>query len=375
MKVALLSEKNNAFRAALCDVMREHNHTVDVYSGEFLEAANLEGYDLAVLKTKKPKFLAAAHRAKGHGVRVIPDPVVAEEIRNRVLCDRLMQKAGIPCPPSIYEKQGKLFQDMPQDFLPAVKKPLMSSGGRGIELIEGIQDLASPEDASEPIYLQQLILGTHFVVYFIGEDIYAFQKTAHVGTDTGDVAPVPVWDDLRHVVNSFKKATGLKWGDLDVVVSDNTRDTYSVDPGSFPSFKLIPKSPNDIALQIVSLIEKECQSESDKERINKPAAAGSGQCKKCVAFLVKLAKERSMYFRSLHMLLAFLIKSFTWLYRIKPNKADIRNSNCGKCLRFAKNQLKERSLLFQWLNKIIDPYFDNLLLKLVSADEMQKAKV
>lgn len=392
-KVALLAEKNNAFRKSLCDVLTERGYAVDIHSGEFLEATNLDGYDLVLLKTKKPKFLAAANRAKACGVKVVPDPLVAETLRNRVLCDQFMQRAGIPHPRSIYDYRASVLADKHQSFpWPAVKKPLLSSGGRGLRLICGATDLSNgSEGESDPIYLQEFIQGRHFTVYFLGKSIYAFEKEFNLGPD---VAPreVPVWEGLARVVDTFRREAGVLWGDIDVVVSDSTGETMSVDPGTFPSFGLIQKPSEEIAREIVHLLEgaplsaqqhpqhrgDNGSSNQESHRltvvdIRKSSERSQALCKKCTARLVEIAKKKSLGFHALHKGCEIGIKSLGWIYGVNAGKSNDGNSGCQRCLRPLKNSLKSKSRLFQWMNRRVDPYFDKALEGLVSEEEVRAA--
>lgn len=59
---------------------------------------------------------------------------------------------------------------------------------------------------------------------------------------------------------------------------------------------------------------------------------------------------------------------------ININHYKINNENCTNCNRFYKNALKEKSALFRWLNNKINPVFDHWLEKIVSEDEIKKAK-
>lgn len=52
----------------------------------------------------------------------------------------------------------------------------------------------------------------------------------------------------------------------------------------------------------------------------------------------------------------------------------INNEYCINCNRFYKNALKEKSPLFLWLNNKINPLFDCWLEKIVTEDEIKKAK-
>ncbi|MCX5814500.1 MAG: ATP-grasp domain-containing protein [Proteobacteria bacterium] len=388
-KIALLAEKNNEFTKGLVCVMKERAYEVQVFNGDFLEATSLELFDLVVLKTKKPKFLNAGYRAKSHGAKVIPDPLVAEAIRIRPLCDQLMERAKILHPKSTYNLKGNLarYQDFP---LPFIVKPIASSGGKNLTLIQDWSEFHKlADDPGRPIYIQQFINGRHYRVDFIGDDIFCFEKDPNVGDDV-NMRPASVWEELVQVVGAFKKATGIEWGDLDLVV-DKHGQIFSVDPGCFPSFKKVPEPPVEIARRIMDLTEKYFFHQN-KETINvKNIPTGGTQktdsvedrnkadpksvvCKKCTLMLVELAKKRSACFFVIHKLFEWIIAFCATAYAIDKSNPKWKTERCSRCLRFAKNSLKVKSVLFDWISRIVDPHFDRFLAKVVSDEEMNVAR-
>lgn len=260
MRIALLAYNNNRFRQALLEVLAAEGHTVDLYEGDFLETTSLDSYELVILKTKQPKFLAAAYRAKGHGVKVIPDPVIAEEVRNRVLRERILSMMNVNFPLSVYDYSDRIRKRVPSDFFPAVTKPLMSSGAIGLSLVKTSDELIGIHHDG-PIYAQKFMEGRHFVVYIIGDNTYAFEKDPQIGADY-NVRQIESWHDLQEIGISFNRITGLLWGKLDIVLVGS--ETQIVDMGVFPSFEHLAQTSEMIAKRIYWLMKQqlniECRS-------------------------------------------------------------------------------------------------------------------
>ena len=124
------------------------------------------------------------------------------------------------------EKLGK------KDF-PLIQKPLIGSGSRGVQVIRSIKDLE--EEDNNLVYLQQFIEGTHYNVYFIGEEICPLEKpplsNEHVPMDM-----VELTEDIKEVIDTWRLQYNLLFGHLDIIREESSDKLYVVDPGSFPVF-------------------------------------------------------------------------------------------------------------------------------------------
>ncbi len=375
MRIGLLAEKKNDFIRSLAKDIVQRGHSLQILDGPFLEVATFDGFDLLLLKTKSAKFLAAAYRAKSRGVTVIPDPAIAEKLRNRRLCDHFLDEAGIRRVPSAYDLRENLIAGHYDYLLPGVAKPLLSSGGKGLRMVWKWSDLAGyGSDPYTPIYVQKFIAGKHYRIDFIGDDVYLFEKIPVVGDDPNP-RHVAITHEFVQVVRSFKTKAQIEWGDLDVVV-DRKGQIFQVDPGTFPSFRHVPKPTEAIARQIIDLVENRIGGASHKGKsvtVGTQTPIRRTTCKKCTAMLVEIAVKRSRGLRILHRLSKWGVAAFSVVYRVRE-VPGVSGRGCARCLKYAKNSLKARSRLFAWANSIIDPYFDKWLAKAVTEEETRAAR-
>jgi len=98
------------------------------------------------------------------------------------------------------------------------------------------------------------------------------------------------------------------------------------------------------------------------------------QCNTCTRRLVEEAYQSSFTFRLFREPLKFLIRKWVKAKKIDLSVYQISNESCLNCNRFSKNALKDNSRLFRVLNSVVNPIFDYWLVKIVSSDEIDKAK-
>jgi hypothetical protein len=60
--------------------------------------------------------------------------------------------------------------------------------------------------------------------------------------------------------------------------------------------------------------------------------------------------------------------------QITPDEYEVRTPSCYGCMRFNKLALKEKSAFFRTLNSLINPYFDAMIERILTVDEMLAAK-
>ena len=110
------------------------------------------------------------------------------------------------------------------------------------------------------------------------------------------------------------------------------------------------------------------------QRQSNYAEAKYGICNTCTRRLVYIAYERSPWFRLVREPLKFAMRCWVRLYQLDPNQYEVTLPSCRNCMRFYKTVLKENSRLFRLLNKLMNPVFDIVLERIVSEEEVKKAK-
>ena len=97
-------------------------------------------------------------------------------------------------------------------------------------------------------------------------------------------------------------------------------------------------------------------------------------CHTCTRRLVDIAYQRSPWFRIVREPLKLTMRTWVRLYGFDTEVYEVRSPSCYKCMRFYKTTLKERSRLFRFLNSLVNPIFDFILERIVSREEVDKAK-
>jgi hypothetical protein len=97
-------------------------------------------------------------------------------------------------------------------------------------------------------------------------------------------------------------------------------------------------------------------------------------CNTCTIRLVRIAYQRAPWFRLVREPLRLGMRGLAWFHRVDPAEYEVRTENCYGCVRFYKVALKEKSALFRWLNDRVNPRFDALLERIVTAEEVREAK-
>lgn len=108
--------------------------------------------------------------------------------------------------------------------------------------------------------------------------------------------------------------------------------------------------------------------------MNDTACKKNAVCNTCTIRLVRIAYARAPWFRLVREPLRWGMRGLAWLHRVDPAEYEVRKQSCYGCMRFYKVALKEKSALFRRLNGRVNPAFDALLERIVTAEEVREAK-
>lgn len=97
-------------------------------------------------------------------------------------------------------------------------------------------------------------------------------------------------------------------------------------------------------------------------------------CNTCTIQLVKLCCERAWWFYYLRLPLVAGMRLLAVWHRIDSRDYTVRSEACYGCMRFMKTALKEKSPVFSFLNSRINPVFDKMVERLVTAEEVLESK-
>ena len=187
--------------------------------------------DLFVLKSKHLFFIYAGLQAKAQGIPVIPDPHTSFLIRNRLEFPLLARRANIETSRCFFGHYDEVKKRLTPEHFPLLLKTMVGSGSDGIRIINSVEEL--PETTF--LYLEHLYRGEHMLVYFIENEIRVFRKKPFVG-EQSPVEALPLSDDVASLVKGWQKSTGLAFGDLDLIRTEEDNRLVLVDPGTFPQF-------------------------------------------------------------------------------------------------------------------------------------------
>lgn len=248
MHVAILQKKTTGFLEAFTPLVEARGHAVTYFGLDDLVIDDrFTKFDLVILKSTKLYFVYAGWYAAEHGIRVVPDPEVAHCVSTRICYPFLARRAGIPTPKFYMGFPDALAAQLQPDQFPLVVKGIVGSASKGVHMLHGVADL--PRAGPRFLYLEEYLEGQHLLVYFIQDQIRAFEKEPWVN-EHHPVRPVAVTPAVRDAVRRWRAETGLRFGHLDFIRPSGTiaatRETGAVvliDPGVFPQFTHWAEAP------------------------------------------------------------------------------------------------------------------------------------
>lgn len=235
MRIGVMTKSRSGFVEVLEARARQDGHEIALLDlADLAVDDRLAAFDLVVLKSKHLFFLYAGFHAQALGVRVVPDPRVARQVSTRIEMPFLARRAGIATPRFWFATPDVVRDQLAASHFPLVRKRIVGSGSAGVELVESKSSL--PETTDRHLYLEERVPGRHLAVYFIEDDIAAFEKRPFA-SGREPVEPIAADDDVVWAIDRWRRTTGLAFGKLDFVRDERTGALVLVDAGSFPQFR------------------------------------------------------------------------------------------------------------------------------------------
>ena len=97
-------------------------------------------------------------------------------------------------------------------------------------------------------------------------------------------------------------------------------------------------------------------------------------CNHCTYKLVAIAYKRAPWFRLFREPLKLGMRWLAWVHRVDAKDYKVRTTGCYRCIRFYKTALFQRSVSFRWLHDRVNPVFNRLIARIVTAEERKSAK-
>jgi len=233
VKIGILSKRTTHFAGKMKNYYEKEGFKVRIYTKDNLCIdKSLVENDLFILKSKQLNFLYAGYFLEANNIPVIPNTDISCRCKNRVEASFLLKELNFNIP-EIYLGTFDTIKGNLNDLFPLLVKPIIGSGSKGVKLINSSKDLK--KDPNKIFYLERFIYGTHYLVYFIDNDICVCQKKPL----KNEHAPIEIIEtprDIREIIFKWKEKYKLLFGHLDIVREISSNRLYVVDPGTFPEF-------------------------------------------------------------------------------------------------------------------------------------------
>ena len=83
--------------------------------------------------------------------------------------------------------------------------------------------------------MEEFIEGTHYTVYFIGDEICVMEKIP-LANEHSEMTKRDLSKEIKQIIMKWKNCYNLLFGHLDIVQEKKTNKHFVVDTGSFPEF-------------------------------------------------------------------------------------------------------------------------------------------
>jgi len=247
MRIGILSKRKNMLTGKIKNYYERMGHDVNIYTtNELCINECLVENDFYILKSKHLFYIYAGYYIESQNIPVIPNTDICFKIKNRIEAHLLLRKAQLLAPDYYMGTIGTLKKELKISDFPLVAKPIMgSSGSKGVRFIREFNDLDSINE--DYIYLERFIDGFHYIVYFIGDEMFCCEKKPfmHEHNETKEVL---LTDDIKQYIINWKESYNLLFGHLDMVREKSTGNLYVVDPGTFPEFSNWKTNSEPVAL-------------------------------------------------------------------------------------------------------------------------------
>jgi glutathione synthase/RimK-type ligase-like ATP-grasp enzyme len=234
MKIGILSKRKSNFAGEIQKYLEINGHEVKIFTADDLIInENLLNRDLYILKSKHLLYLYAGYFLEANMIPVIPNTTISYTHKNRVESYFSMKKLGLLCPKIFMGTFKTLKSQLQESNFPLISKPMHGSGSKGVKLYNSLQDFNIPTE--NYLYLENFIKGTHYLAYFIDNEICICKKKP-LSNEHQETELIESDKEIEKYLIKWKEKYNLLFGHLDLVRETNTNKLYVVDAGTFPEF-------------------------------------------------------------------------------------------------------------------------------------------
>jgi len=254
MKIGILSKRKGHFAGEIQKYLEIKGHEVKIFTANNLDVNEmLLNRDFYILKSKHLLYLYAGYFLEANMIPVIPNTNISYIHKNRVESYFSMKKLGLLCPKIYMGTFKTLKSQLQESSFPLISKPMYGSGSKGVKVYNSLQDFNVPTD--KYLYLENYIKGTHYLAYFIENEICICKKRP-LSNEHQDTELIESDKEIEKYLIKWKEKYNLLFGHLDLVRETNTNKLYVVDAGTFPEFSNW-KRDTDPTSKICDLILKQ----------------------------------------------------------------------------------------------------------------------
>jgi ribosomal protein S6--L-glutamate ligase len=232
---------------------------------ELVQVANIRvEHDLYVLKASSNLAMSLAGALHSIGAPVLNPVPVAAMLRDKIITERVLRKAGIPTPDTFVADRAEHLAPLLVDG-PLVIKPYRGSRGRGVRVVWDADELDEISPSDGPLFAQryQKPEGMDHKIYCIGTQLFGVERVWPALTYEQKVGrPFTVTPELRDIALRCGRAFGVDLMGIDVVFSGNK--PYVVDVNSFPGFKGVPDAALRLADYIFAAAERQIEQQKPR---------------------------------------------------------------------------------------------------------------
>ena len=254
MKIGILSKRRGNFAGEIQKYLELKGHDVKIFTvDDLIVNEMLLKRDLYILKSKHLLYLYACYFLEANMIPVIPNTTISYFHKNRVESYFSMKKLDLLCPNIFMGTFKTLRSQLQESSFPLISKPMHGSGSRGVKVYNSLQEFNVSTD--NYLYLENFIKGTHYLAYFIEDEICICKKRP-LSNEHQDTELIESDKEIEKYLIKWKEKYNLLFGHLDLVRETNTDKLYVVDAGTFPEFSNW-KRDTDPTSKICDLILKE----------------------------------------------------------------------------------------------------------------------
>jgi len=234
--------------------LENSGHEVKIFTANDLNVNEmLLNRDLFILKSKHLLYLYAGYFLEANKIPVIPNTNISYIHKNRVESYFSMKEVGLLSPKIFMGTFKTLKSQLNESSFPLISKPILGSGSKGVIVHKSLQDFIAPTE--NYLYLENFIKGTHYLAYFIENEICICEKRP-LSNEHQETELIESDKEIEKYLIKWKEKYNLLFGHLDLVRETNTNKLYVVDAGTFPEFSNW-KCDSDPTSKICDLILKE----------------------------------------------------------------------------------------------------------------------